>query len=235
MRATRSCSPPRSPSSSCSTRTGLGCGPRSRAGGQRQEPDRGRDGAPTRPRGLADALRVLQPAAGDGDAAGDRGTRRTAGSSARRDDVPSAVRGAGQRAGVLPPRRSRSRTPGGTRRCRRRSTRRSMPTDEPVSTRSWSTRARTSAGLARDARRAVVRTRNGRVLGVPRSRAGARRDDEVAGLHLGAPLELFEDYRSPVPVSGLAARFYRARRADRARGGGPGARHPRGGAGRRNG
>ena len=36
-----------------------------------------------------------------------------------------------------------------------------------------------------------------------------RRDDEVAGLHLGAPLELFEDYRSPAAVSALAARFYR--------------------------
>lgn len=36
-----------------------------------------------------------------------------------------------------------------------------------------------------------------------------RRDDEVAGLHLGEPIELFEDYRSPAPVSALAARFYR--------------------------
>ena len=36
-----------------------------------------------------------------------------------------------------------------------------------------------------------------------------RRDDEVAGLKLGPPLELFEDYRSPAPVSALAARFYR--------------------------
>ena len=34
------------------------------------------------------------------------------------------------------------------------------------------------------------------------------RDDRVAELALGEPLELFEDYRSPAPVAALAARFY---------------------------
>ena len=36
-----------------------------------------------------------------------------------------------------------------------------------------------------------------------------RHDDEVAGLGLGDPIELFEDHRSPEPVADLAARFYR--------------------------
>ena len=71
-----------------------GAGRGRRAGGQRQEPDRGRDGVPARSRGLSDALRVLQPAAGDRGAAGGRGTGRAAGSTARRDDLPPAVRGA---------------------------------------------------------------------------------------------------------------------------------------------
>ena len=71
----------------------------------------------------------------------------------------------------------------------------------------------------------AVRSRGRRVLGVPRPRAGAApRRRGRASCGLGEPLELFEDYRSPAPVSELAARFYRrSDGAGRARAGRTGA------------
>ena len=146
-----------------------------RAGGERQEPGRGGEGAPARARRVPDPVRVLQPAARDRGHARDRGGRRARPTAARSSPPStacarrsgSAGRDAAAEAGA-----ARSRATGGTTRSRAPSTRPSTRSPASGSTRSSSTRARTSSSPGWSRSSSCSRPRRRHPVGLPRPRPG---------------------------------------------------------------